>query len=80
MGQEKEKGYEKEDYTGFEFSAGWLAGLKNLCELGRVKTQGETEVEDPEAYGIPAMKVQLRERLKDFAQRDIYNCDELALQ
>jgi len=29
MGQEKEEGYEKEDYTGFEFSAGWLAGLKN---------------------------------------------------
>jgi len=80
MGQEKEEGHEKEDNTGFEFSSEWLAGLKNRCGLGRVKTQGETEVEDPEAYGIPAMKVQLRERVKDFAPRDIYNCDELALQ
>ena len=69
-----------EDYTGFEFSSGWLAGLKNRCGLGRVKTYGETEVDDPEAYGIPEMKEGLRERLKDFAPRDIYNCDELALQ
>ena len=71
---------EGEDYTGFEFSSGWLAGLKNRCGLGRMKTHGETEVDDPEAYGIPEMKAGLREKLKDFAPRDIYNCDELALQ
>ncbi|CUS09910.1 unnamed protein product [Tuber aestivum] len=68
-----------EDYTGFEFSSGWLAGLKNWCGLGRVKTQGETEVDNLEAYGIPEIKARLRESLKDFAPRNIYNCDDLAL-
>ncbi|KAG0644770.1 hypothetical protein HOY80DRAFT_996659 [Tuber brumale] len=71
---------EEENYTGFEFSSGWLAGLKNRYGLGRVKAHGETVVDDPETYGIPEMKARLRERLKGFAPRDIYNCDELALQ
>ena len=69
-----------EDYSGFEFSVGWLGALKNRNGLGRVKTQGDSIIDDPEAFGIPAMRASIKEILKDFAVRDIYNCDELALQ
>jgi len=69
-----------EDYSGFEFSVGWLGALKNRNGLGRVKTQGDSIIDDPEAFGIPAMRESIKEILKDFAVRDIYNCDELALQ
>jgi len=54
--------------------------LKNICELGRVKRYGETEIDDQKAYKVPRITVRLRECLKDFAQRDIYNFEELALQ
>jgi len=69
-----------EDYTGFEFSVGWLGALKNRNGLGRVKTQGDSIMDDAEAFGIAAMRESMKEILKDFAVRDIYNCDELALQ
>lgn len=68
-----------ENYSGFEFSIGWLGALKNRNGLGRVKTQGDSIIDDPEAFGIPAMREGIKEILKDFAVRDIYNCDELAL-
>lgn len=71
---------EYEDYSGFEFSPGWLAGLKNRHGLRRVWTQGDTIIDDPIAFGIPAMQTEIREQLRDYAARDIYNCDELALQ
>jgi len=54
--------------------------LKNRNGLGRVKTQGDSGIDDREAFGIPAMREGIQEILKDFAARDIYNCDELALQ
>ena len=69
-----------EYYSGFEFSIGWLGALKKRNGLGRVKTQGDLIINDPVAFGIPAMHENIREILKDFAVRDIYNCDELALQ
>ena len=37
-------------------------------------------MDDAEAFGIAAMRESMKEILKDFAVRDIYNCDELALQ
>ena len=46
VGLQGEEVSEGENYTGFEFSSGWLADLKNQCRLGRVKTHGETEVDD----------------------------------
>lgn len=75
-----QEGEGREDYSGFEFSKGWLGSLKNRNGLGRVKTQGDSGIDDPEAFGIPAMREGIQEILKDFAARDIYNCDELALQ
>ena len=54
--------------------------MKNRNGLGRVKTQGDSVVDDPETFGIPAMRQGIQELLKDFAARDIYNCDKLALQ
>lgn len=58
-----------EDYSGFEFLAGWLAGVKNRHGLRRVRTQGETVIDDPIAYGIPAMRDEIREQLKDYPVR-----------
>ena len=69
-----------EDYSCFEFSGGWLMALKNRHGLRRVQTQGDTIVHDPVSFGIPAMREEIREQLKDFAPQDTYNCDELALQ
>ena len=74
------EGEEGEDYSDFEFSKGRLGSVKNRNGLGRVKTQGDSVVDDPETLGIPAMRQGIQELLKDFAARDIYNCDELALQ
>lgn len=44
-------GEEGEDYSGFEFSKGWLGSVKNRNGLGRVKTQGDSIVDDPETFG-----------------------------
>jgi len=75
-----QEGEGREDYSGFEFCKGWLGLLKHRNGLERVKTQGDSCIDDPEAFGIPAIRESIQEILKDFAARDIYNCDELALQ
>ena len=53
--------------------------MKNRNGLGHVKTQGDTVVDDWETFGILAIRQGIQELLKDFAARDIYNCNELAL-
>jgi hypothetical protein len=71
---------EPEDYSGFEFSAEWLTGVKQRYGLGRMKQQGNSEIGDPEKFGIPAMKESIRAMVSGYKLDDIYNADELALQ
>ena len=68
-------GTTSEDYSDFEFSGGWLIALKNRHGLGRVRTQGDTIVDDPIAFGIPVMGAEIREQLQNFAPQDTYNCN-----
>lgn len=67
-----------EDYTDFAFSNGWLQRLKQRHALGGKKVRGEGG--NVEAHLLPAMQQDLINQLEDFAIRDVYNCDELALQ
>ena len=57
-----------------------LQNFKHRHGLRRVRTQGDSEVTDTEAFGIPGMKENSRrENLKEYALCDIYNADKAAL-
>ncbi|KAF8248113.1 DDE-domain-containing protein, partial [Wilcoxina mikolae CBS 423.85] len=67
-----------EDYTDFSFSNGWLAAVKNRNELSSKKLRGSGG--DVDEVEIPQMRKDLQEELDDYPARDIFNCDEMALQ
>jgi len=68
----------KEDYTGFALSSGWLFNLKMRNGLSSKKTKGDDGKVD-EAL-LPGMRDELKEELEEYALRDVFNCDELALR
>jgi len=67
-----------EDNTDFVFSNGWLNRMKERHALSDKKLRGEGGDIDEDL--LLAMRQDLINQLEDFAIRDVYNCDELALQ
>ena len=67
-----------EDYTDFVFPNGWLHRVKQRYALRDKKMRGEGV--DIDTNLLPAMQQDLINRLEDFALRDVFNCDKLALQ
>ena len=67
-----------EDYTDFQYSGGWLSAFKLRHGICRQKLEGEGGRIGEEEIHVARMKI--REDLTGYALRDIWNCDETALQ
>jgi len=67
----------KEDYTDFALSNGWLFSLKTRNRLSSKKTKGDGGKVD-EAL-LPGMQDELKKELEDHALWDVCNCNELVL-
>ena len=67
-----------EDYTDFILSNGWLYSFKQQNALSGKKMQGDGAAVD--ANLLPQMQEDLQNQLQHFQLKDIFNCDELALQ
>lgn len=68
----------KEDYTGFNISNGWIQNLKQRHSLRNKKKRGDGGEVDEKL--LPGMRQELKEVLDNYSLQDIFNCDELALQ
>jgi hypothetical protein len=66
----------KEDYTGFILSNGWLFNLKMRNGLSSKGTKGDDGKVD-EAL-LRGMRDELKKELEGYAFWDVFNCDELA--
>ncbi|RPB29011.1 hypothetical protein L211DRAFT_881583 [Terfezia boudieri ATCC MYA-4762] len=69
-----------EDYSDFVFSSGWLSAFKARSGIRRQKLRGDGGEYDQALKLIPQHQAILQDKTADFAQWDIFNCDELALQ
>ena len=63
--------------TDFQYSRGWLAGFKKRHGIRLYKCHGEAG--SAQATVVQAGREQLREDLRDFSPRDVYNFDETGL-
>lgn len=71
-------GQDTEDYTDFQYSSGWLSAFKIRHGICRQKLEGEGGRMLEEDIAVARTK--LREDLTGYSLRDIWNCDETALQ
>ena len=64
-------------FSDFKFSNGWLFKFKRRHGLVQIKKHGEDASADHAAAAVAV--TQLRELLKDYELKDIYNMDETSL-
>ncbi|RPB21355.1 hypothetical protein L211DRAFT_870054 [Terfezia boudieri ATCC MYA-4762] len=68
----------EEDYMDFQYSGGWLSAFKVCNGICGQKLQGEGG--GMLESDIEVARIKLREDLRGYALRDIWDCDETALQ